>query len=223
MDSVEGRELRLVADVPAAFVEVVQAAFAAAEGTFRLALSGGETARACYEALAVAGGIDWSRVECFLGDERCVPPEDDDANQKMVRAALTDLVRPAGFYPMDCGDPAGYERLLERAGALDLVHLGLGPDGHTASLFPASAGLAAPASALVVRNVDESGRNKHPRLSFTLGQIARSRLAVFTVSGSSKAKALAAVLAGEDLPAGRVRAGRVLFLCDEEAMSEVGR
>jgi 6-phosphogluconolactonase len=188
------------------------------DGTFRIALSGGDTARACYETLAAAA-IDWAAVECFLGDERCVPPDDPAANQRLVRESLLsrvgDLPR---FHAVSCADPEGYAALLGERPPLDLIHLGLGPDGHTASLFPHSTALDAPSGALVVRNEDSSGRNPHPRVTFTFEAIARSRLVVFTVAGASKRDVLARVLAAEDLPAARVRAPRILWLCDAEAL-----
>jgi 6-phosphogluconolactonase len=218
-----GQVLRVVRDVPSAFAALVAEQIKATTGTLRLALSGGTTARACYEALAAIPGIEWSKVECYLGDERCVPPDDDDANQKMIRESLIDRVVPGSFFPMDCQDEQGYETLLEAAGPMDLVHLGLGPDGHTASLFPGSHGLTAPPGRLVVTNSDPSGHNPHERLSFTFEAIARARLAVFTVAGKEKREALARVLAGEDLPARRVRAGEVIFLADEEALGEAVR
>jgi 6-phosphogluconolactonase len=216
-------ELRLVDDVPEAFAGLVAeeiAAFAPVrEAPFRLVLSGGATARACYEDLADEEGIDWSRVECLLGDERCVPADDPDANQKMIREALVSRTRPpVRFFPMDCEAGAeAYEEVVA-AGPLHLVHLGLGPDGHTASLFPGSAGLNAPAGRLVVENVDPSGRNPHLRLSLTLPAIAAADLVVFTVAGADKHEAMSRVLSHDDLPATRVRAERVLWLCDREAL-----
>lgn len=210
-------ELRVVDDVPSAFAELVRER-AGRASPFRIALSGGETARACYEVLMRTGGIDWAGVECYVGDERCVPPDDDDSNQKMIRSSLLDHVRPAAFHPMDCNRPEDYARLLAAAGPLDLVHLGLGPDGHTASLFPSSTGLEALAGQLVVRNLDPSGRNKHERLSLTFEAINAARLAVFTVSGEQKHEALARVLAGEDLPAARVASRQVVWLCDRAAL-----
>jgi 6-phosphogluconolactonase len=213
----------VVEDVPAAFAELVagQAASAGAGGDlFRLVLSGGETARACYERLAVEDGLDWSRIEVLVGDERCVPAQDADANQHMIREALVDRVEPRpAFTPMNCGDPLEtYERVISSSARLDLVHLGLGPDGHTASLFPGSEALDAPPGQLVARNVDPTGRNRHPRLTLTLAGIARARLAVFTVAGTDKHEALRALGRGEDLPAARVRAGRVVWLCDPGAV-----
>jgi 6-phosphogluconolactonase len=191
----------------------------AGDGRFRIALSGGDTARACYERLATVAAIDWSAVEMFLGDERCVPPEDADANQRLVRETL---LAPTGgrsdFVPMDCADPDAYARALASRPPLNFVHLGLGPDGHTASLFPASPALDAPPDSLVVRNEDPTGRNPHPRLTLTFSAIARGRLVVFTVAGAVKHEAFRRICEGEDLPAARVRAPRVLWLCDAAAL-----
>lgn len=217
-------EVRLVDDVPAGFARLVSelAAHSAgrSDGRFRLALSGGGTARRCYERLA-EGDVEWSRLECFFGDERCVPPESEEANQRLVRDAFGEAMgKLAAFHPMDCDDPQGYENLLAEAPSLDLIHLGLGPDGHTASLFPGSTGLEAPESRLVVRNSDPTGRNLHERLTLTFGAIARWSTAVFTVAGVEKRDALRRVCAGEDLPASRVRAGRVIWLCDHEALGD---
>jgi 6-phosphogluconolactonase len=184
-----------------------------------MALSGGGTARACYEHLATVTTIDWTRVDVFLGDERCVPAEDPEANQRLVREAL---LEPTGglahLFPMDCAEPDAYADLLTSLPALDLVHLGLGPDGHTASLFPGSPALEAPPESLVVVNEDPSGRNPHPRITFTLSAIGRGRRVVFTVAGADKHDALGRILAGEDLPAARVRAPAVFWLCDNAAL-----
>jgi len=217
----------VVADVAVAFSETVIAAYAGRTGPrFVLALSGGPTARRCYEALSQAGAgrIDWSLVDIYMGDERCVPPDDPDANQRLVRESLIDPVGGVGsFRPMSCDDgPEAYEGLVRDLGAFDLVHLGLGPDGHTASLFPDSDALKAPAGRLVVRSVDPNDRNPHPRMSLTLEALALARLVVFTVSGVAKHDVFAAVSAGEDLPAARVRADQVLWLVDREAAGRLG-
>lgn len=212
-------ELRLVEDVPTAFADLfVERQAATPDRPFRVALSGGETARACYEHLAAAP-VDWARVEVFFGDERCVDPEDEASNQRLLREALGEHFLELGaFHPMDCNEPDAYAELLGGRPPLDLVHLGLGPDGHTASLFPGSAALSAGAEETVVRNEDPTGNNPLPRLTLTFGGIARSRLVVFTVAGRSKQDAFRRVLSGEDLPAARVRAPEVVWLSDSEAL-----
>ncbi len=221
-------DMRVVDDVPAAFADLVTEAVGAelagsgrARGyPFRLVLSGGSTARACYEQLATRAGLDWARIECLVGDERCVPADHADANQRMIREVLVDRVEPhPRLWAMDCAEPAqAYEAVVTASQHLDLVHLGLGPDGHTASLFPGSAALEAPPDRLVEHNVDPSGRNPYERLTLTLGGIARARLVVFTVEGRDKRQAMERVLRHDDLPATRVRAERVVWLCDPEAV-----
>ena len=220
MTAVPYGTVRVVADVPYAFAGTVLEAFASRGGPrFRLVLSGGPTARLCYERLAeVAAAIDWSVVDVLMGDERCVPPEDPDANQLLVRSSLLEKTGPVGsFHPMSCEDPASYQQLLENIGALDLVHLGMGPDGHTASLFPGSDALEAPPGTLALRSSDPDERNPHDRMTLTLEAISRARLAVFTVSGPSKREVFRALCTGADLPAARVRAREVLWLVDPAA------
>ncbi len=217
----------VVDDVAAAFTDTVLDAYAARPGArFALVLSGGPTARRCYEALARAdkSRIDWSRVDIYMGDERCVAPDDPDANQRLVREALIDPVGGVGsFHPMSCDAGAeAYERLVSTVESFDLVHLGLGPDGHTASLFPGSAALDAPPERLVVLSVDPNARNPHERMTLTLEALARASLAVFTVSGEAKHEAFASVSSGADVPACRVRAGRILWLVDREAAGTAG-
>src|SRR5438128_8722125 len=165
-------ELRVVDDVPASFAESVIEAFAArAAPTFSIALSGGNTARRCYERLATAsvGRVDWRSVEILWGDERCVPPESEHSNQRLAREALIGRVREVGaVHPMRCEQGAeAYEALIRRPGGIDVVHLGLGPDVHTASLFPESPALHAEAGRLVVMNLDPSGNNPFDRMTLT--------------------------------------------------------
>src|SRR3954468_23611999 len=194
-------ELIVVEDVPGEFAErVVEAFHSRPEEEFSLALSGGETARRCYERLAsdAAEQIDWWQVDVYWGDERCVPPDHPDSNELMGRQALLERVGAANaVYPMRCDDgPDPYQQRIAAAGRLDLVHLGLGPDGHTASLFPESAALDADPGRLVVLNDDPLAHNPHPRMTLTFGGIARARLVVVTVTGAEKREALARVAAG---------------------------
>ena len=215
-------DVRIVDDVRTAFATTVIEAFRhRKQARFSLVLSGGPTARACYETLADASAerIEWHKVDILMGDERCVAPDDPDANQRLVREALLDRIEDLGsFHPMSCDDgPEAYQRVIERAGPLDLVHLGMGPDGHTASLFAGSEALDAPSSVLVMRSVDPADANPHPRMTLTLGAIARARRVVFTVAGASKRDALARMIRGVDLPAGNVRAEEVVWLVDHDA------
>ncbi len=217
-------------DVPRAFTDAVRHAFAARPGPrFALVLSGGPTARECYEVLATADDIDWSLVDVYVGDERVVPPDDDDANQRLIRETLLDPVGGAGsFSPMPTVGPvsecvAAYQRVVSdvvTGPGIDLIHLGMGPDGHTASLFPGAPTLDAEPGVLVLATEDPNGVNPHPRLTLTLPAINSARLAVFTVAGASKAAAVAALVRGDDLPAARVHAGHTLWLVDGAARAD---
>jgi 6-phosphogluconolactonase len=200
-------DVHYVDDVPAAFADLV-----VRDQPRTIALSGGETARRCYEALASRGGIDWRAVTVLFGDERLVPVGHPDSNEGMAREELLDHVPVARIVSMlDLGAEA-YERELEALGGIDLVHLGLGPDGHTASLFPGSDALDE-TDHLVVR---ASARvpPAHDRLTLTLPAIARARHVVFTVEGEAKRDAWSRVRAGDDVPAARVAAGRVTWLVE---------
>jgi 6-phosphogluconolactonase len=207
-------ELRVVDHVPQAF-----AAFVAEEAPASMALSGGTTARECYELLAVAD-VDWSDVEIFFGDERWVPVDDPDSNEGMARHAFVDQVLPAAVYSMrragetieEAAD--AYDKLLRDHPPVELAHLGMGPDGHAASLFPGSPALEE-RERLVVATGDDL--HPHPRLTWTFPAINQCPLAVFTVAGEEKRDALKRVKAGEDLPAARVAAARVIWFVDEAA------
>ena len=215
-------DLIVVDDLPGAFASHVIAAYEnRPEELFAMALSGGETARRCYERLAADGAdsIDWLSVNFYWGDERCVPADDPDSNQLLGRQALLERVGAANaVYPMNCQEGAdAYQLRLGEVGKLDMIHLGMGPDGHTASLFPGSPALDADPGQLVALNADPSGRNPHRRMTLTFSGIARSRLVVFTVAGEQKRDALQAVVDGADLPAARVEADRVVWLVDRDA------
>ena len=215
-------ELLVVDDVPGEFAERVIEAFHARPGEdFSVALSGGETARQCYERLATDGGeqIDWWQVDVYWGDERCVPPDSEESNERLGREALLERVGAAhAVYPMRCDEgPERYQLRVGELGHFDVVHLGLGPDGHTASLFPGSPALDADPGLLVCLTEDPTGNNPHPRMTLTYSGIARARLALFTVTGAEKQAAMQKVYDGEDVPAARVQADRVIWLVDREA------
>jgi 6-phosphogluconolactonase len=237
--------VEVVASVADRFAEVVSEALArgtagtTGDSGVSLFLSGGPTAQQAYERLAQVAGpgasaggpvttptVDWTRVDAYWGDERCVPPDDKDSNQRLCREALLDPVGPLrSIHPMYTGgDPddaaAAYQQELAGLDTYDLVHLGMGPDGHCASLFPGSAALDAPDDVLVLANTDPNATNPHQRITLTFPAIARARLVVFTVAGASKRDAFARVRKGEPLPAGRVEASEVLWLVDAEAAGD---
>jgi 6-phosphogluconolactonase len=207
-------EVQVVRHVPQAF-----AAMVAAEAPASIALSGGDTARQCYELLATAD-VEWGRVDAWFGDERWLPVHDPESNEGMARVTFLDEVEPRAIHSMYDADAtieeaaAAYDSALRAAPPLELVHLGLGPDGHTASLFPGSAPLEE-TERWVVPNGD--ALHPHPRLTLTYPALAATRLVVVTVAGASKQDAFARIRAGDDLPAGRVRAERVVWLVDEAA------
>jgi len=216
-------ELVVVDDVPGAFAARIVDAFRDREGdAFSIALSGGGTARRCYERLAADGGdtIDWWQVDVYWGDERCVSLDDPDSNYRLGREALLDRVGAANAtWPMRCDEGAEpYQLRVGELGRFDVVHLGLGPDGHTASLFPESAALEVTSGRLVVLNDDPLGHNPHQRMTLTFEGIARARLVVVTVEGEGKASAMARVASGDPTaPASRVGGGNVVWLVDPAA------
>ena len=185
-----------------------------------IALAGGSTPRALYERLAGAD-LPWSSMALWFGDERCVPPDHPDSNERMARAALLDNVS-AEVHRMPAEDcaAAAYEQELRDAFVaygsdvprFELVLLGLGADGHTASLFPGDAALEERE-----RLVARVERPDHPRLTLTLPVLSAAAEALFLVTGAAKREALRDLLAGVSIPAARVRAKRVVVIADREA------
>jgi len=207
-------DVQVTSDVPAAFARIVREA-----RPRTIALSGGETARRCYEHLAGFADLEWSRMQVLIGDERWVGVDHPDSNEGMARRALLDRVgatnvhsaRGAGATLKDAA--SAYHAVVEQFLPIDVVHLGRGEDGHTASLFPGSPALAE-TERLVVTTGDDG--HPHQRLTLTYPALARSRLVVFTVEGEEKRTAFGRVRSGDDVPAGRVRAERVVWLVTPE-------
>lgn len=218
-------DLVIVDDVPGEFAErVIESFHARPNDGYSIALSGGETARRCYERLADdAAQIDWWKVDAYWGDERCVPLDHDDSNYRLARAALLDRVGAANAtYPMRCEEGADpYQLRVGELGRFDLLHLGLGPDGHIASLFAGSPALDADPGRLVVMNRDPAGTNPYERMTLTMTGISRARLVLVTVCGEDKHAALQRVVAGDDVPAARARAERVVWLVDPAAAGDL--
>lgn len=229
----------VLAQVAAEHFVALAAEANAARGQFSVALSGGSTPRATYELLATAlfaDRVDWPRVHVFWGDERAVPPHHPASNYRLARETLFDHVPiPAGnvHRVLSEGEPtraaAAYESELRsffRRHPLgpqphfDLVMLGMGEDGHTASLFPGTAALSEETRWVVAHFVNQVSAW---RITLVPAVLNAARQVTFLVRGRSKAAALARVLAGDPLPAGLVRPdlGRVTWLVDHDAASEL--
>ena len=199
---------------------------------FAVCLPGGSTPRRVYELLgsAEAARFPWERVHWFFGDERFVPHDHPDSNYRMMRAAMLDAapVHPANVHPIPtAGLPAEaarrYERELQEfyGGAtldpqrplFDVVLLGLGEDGHTASLFPGTAALKERKRWVV----DVLNPKQEPRITLTYPALESTRALAFLVAGSSKRAILGRVWAGEDLPAAHVRGPAPDWFIDQAA------
>ncbi|MBV9481035.1 MAG: 6-phosphogluconolactonase [Acidobacteria bacterium] len=209
-----------------------------AKGSFTVALSGGSTPRGLYSLLAqqYLSSIQWQKIYFFWGDERHVPPDHPDSNYRMAYEALLSKVptdRAKVFRVHSENSDANraaidYEQTLSTAFGLqklevprfDLILLGLGPDGHTASLFPHSAALRE-RSRLVVANWVEKFNTD--RITFTLPVLNHAANVHFLVSGKDKAAAVESVFDGNseasDVPAKLVepRHGRLVWLLNEDA------
>jgi 6-phosphogluconolactonase len=206
----------------------------AERGRFTIALSGGNTPRPVYQRLASAP-LDWSRAHVFFGDERCVSPRDARSNYHMAKVALLDRVPipSENVFRMRGEDPpeaaaASYAADLRNAlgtdGRLDLVLLGLGHDGHTASLFPGLAAVTETKRTVMASYVEFVGMW---RLSLTPVAINAARRVVFVVTGDDKAEILYRVLQGPRqpvvLPAQAIRpaARPAIWLLDRAAAAKL--
>jgi 6-phosphogluconolactonase len=194
-------DITVVADAEEAARLVAERLAEQARAGGSIVLTGGSTPRHAYE---IAAGLepDWSGVELWWGDERCVPPDDERSNYWMAKAALLDRLerKPSAIHRMEGElgrDEGSREYRLELAdvGTFDLVLLGLGPDGHVASLFPNF-----PTLDVTGRDVVGSEAGYEPfvdRISMTLPRLCDTRELLFLVAGEDKADAVARALASE--------------------------
>ena len=211
----------------------------AQEGRFSIALSGGSTPKRLYELLAAAPFRDrfpWARTHLFWGDERFVPPDSPDSNFGMVRTALLEhvsippsqihamptagtLAQAAADYQTTLSAYYGAESLDMSRPLFDVMLLGLGDNGHTASLFPGAAALEETLAwvAPVTEGVPQ------PRLTLTYPAIACSAQVAFMVAGAGKSKVVRRVLDGDlSQPAARVHAaGQLTWFLDEAAAADL--
>ena len=213
-----------------------------AAGGGHLVLTGGSTPKAAYgefvEAVRTVG-IDVSRCTMWFSDERCVPPEDERSNYGMVRASLLeplgDLPHPVvrrmrgELGPAEAAEE--YESELRAAGPprFDLVLLGIGPDGHLASMFPDQASLSE--RSRLVLGVEKAGWEPYvPRVTLTFPALADARQIVFLATGASKAEPIAAAFGPNAKPDPHVpssllptMAKDILLLLDRDAAAGLGR
>lgn len=226
----------------AAAEEVIRTAGEAVDhrGRFTIALSGGSTPQSLYNLLSTnaRNTLPWDKMYFFWGDERHVPPTDHDSNYRMANEAMLSKVPvPPGNvfrFPAENPDAAAaadsYEKTLRKFFQLapddfprfDLILLGMGPDGHTASLFPGTAALQEKSRLAVANWVEKLGTS---RLSLTLPVLNAARCVAFLVSGTDKAAVLRLVLEenvpGEHYPAKLVQPkdGKLLWMLDRAAAS----
>lgn len=229
-----------VAALAADLVLAAQDEALARAGAFRVALAGGSTPRRLYETLAASPRARFADWHVFFGDERWVPADDPRSNQRMARESLLDRAgipaRQVHAVDTRAGTPhkaaALYHFALRRAlpsspgrlPCLDLALLGLGADGHTASLFPGSSALTAGPRELAVATWVASQHSW--RVTLTAAMLSAARAAVFVVTGADKATALRRVVDGDPAdvpPASRIRpaAGQAVFVVDEAAAASL--
>jgi 6-phosphogluconolactonase len=242
---VELRRLTTPQDLfQAAAEEVIRTATdaVAQRGRFTIALSGGSTPKNLYTLIAAnaSATLPWNQMFFFWGDERHVPLDSPDSNYRMVKEALLSKVPipPANIFPVPAENPDAaaaaetYERTLQKFFVVapgefprfDLILLGLGPDGHTASLFPETAALQEKSRLVVANWVETMGTS---RITFTLPVLNAARCVAFLVSGTEKAAVLHEVLQGnappERYPSKLVRPsdGKLIWFVDRAAASEL--
>jgi 6-phosphogluconolactonase len=210
-------------------------------GRFTVALSGGSTPKALYRLLAAEDGgfrarVPWGRAHFFWGDERHVPPDHPDSNYRMASQAMLSRVPvpPGNVHRIPAENPDAAEAAAEYAETLrgffdvaagrfprfDLILLGMGSDGHTASLFPGTDAVHERAGLVAAPWVEKLGAH---RITLTPSVLNHAACVIFLVSGEGKAEALRAVLEGPHRPDRfpaqlvRPREGRLLFLVDRAA------
>jgi 6-phosphogluconolactonase len=215
---IHGVEVVVADDAEGAARLAAEELVAAARRGANVALAGGSTPRRAYEVAADLEP-DWRRAEVWFGDERCVPPEDERSNFRLTRESLVDrLETPPRAIHRILGERGGahaaeiYDRELDGV-VLDLVLLGIGPDGHTASLFPHDAALSERE-----RRAVAVARPDVERVTLTLPVLRAARLVVFLAVGAAKADAVADAFTAppsDRTPASLVRgAGRTRLIVD---------
>ena len=181
------------------------------DGASSLVLAGGTTPKRCYELLAQLD-VEWGRIAVLFGDERCVPPDHPDSNYRMAKAALLDRVAPATVHrmPAELGPDEGadlYAEVVANIAPLDFVLLGVGEDGHVASLFPGHPLLKATGLTAGIR---DSPKPPPERVTLTLEAIRDARRVLILATGAGKAGAVALARRGES-PSGMIAGAKWLI------------
>lgn len=236
LEDAAGLQARANSELIGVVREAVQA-----RGRASVALSGGSTPKGLYQRLARERSLPWDRIHLFFGDERHVPPDHADSNYRMAKEAMFDPLIQAGALPASnvhrvraelpsaAEAAASYEEELRahfgaQVPELDLILLGMGPDGHTASLFPHTPGLEERTRWVIANPVAKLSTE---RITFTYPVINAAREVVFLVAGAEKAEPLRQVLkvdsasVSEYPSKGVSPRGRLLFLADKAAASKV--
>ena len=228
----------------AAFIVSIGERAIQSNGRFIMALSGGSTPKTLYQILATSEWkvrLDWSRIFFLFGDERCIPPDHPESNFRMASTSLFQPLHipPDHIYRMkgELEHPAAaaqeYEEIIRRLThslspqmpRIDLVLLGLGDDGHTASLFPGTAALKEDSKIVTVGHAPTGVRS---RLTLTLGVLNHAAVVLFLVAGPGKVHMVRRVLTPESeadraLPAARIspESGRLVWMLDHAAASQL--
>ena len=211
-----------------------------ARGRFTVALAGGSTPKSLYNLLANISALPWDKVFFFFGDERHVPPDSPESNYRMARESLLSKipVPPANIFRVPAENPdakqaaAGYEQTLRKFfgipqggfPVIDLILLGMGPDGHTASLFPSGKALQESSRWVVSDWVEKL---KTDRITLTLPVFNSARTVMFLVSGKDKAATLKEVLVGNQpgtqFPSKLIRPkdGNLIWMVDAAAAADL--
>ena len=245
-------DLQALSQAAAEEIVLVANASVAERGVFSIALAGGNTPRGTYELLATRhrDDLDWSRPIVVFGDERFVPPDDPRSNYRMAREALLDRVPipPERVYPVATDVPSvheaadRYDRVLREtlgepgvaaagthsqsaSATVDVALLGVGPDGHTASLFPGAPTLRERTRWAVSVNAPSHIQPAVPRISTTLEFLDRARVVIFLVAGADKRVVIGEILGGGEAarryPAALVAPrGRAIWMIDQSAMPD---
>jgi 6-phosphogluconolactonase len=208
------------------------------QGRCSVALCGGSTPQALYAQLALRSDVPWAQVHFFFGDDRYVPHDHPHSNYRMAQEVLFSKapIPPENIHLMPTGktaeeDAAAYAATLvdffqPEPPRFDLILLGMGNDGHTASLFPGDKSLDATEVVTVARpRLSEEAIATAPvRLTFTFSTLNQARKVLFLITGKAKQKILAQVLKGEGgFPAGRVQpSGELIFIIDRAASATSG-